>query len=123
LGVSGRVVPAYLNFEGDFELRRIPGQTQFSDAQLAVPGAAARLDLVVPPTARLGARYVHREGEREVFDVELDLVYEAWSMIERYDVELDGTIILFSGGVEAPDTLIEKRWRDTLSVRLGGTVA
>lgn len=120
LGLSGRVMPAFLNFEGDFELRNIPGQTQFSEAQLAVPGSAARLDLVVPPTARLGARYRHLDGDREVFDVELNVVYEAWSMLERYDVELDGTINLFVGA-EAPDTLIDKRWRDTLSVRLGGT--
>lgn len=121
LGVSGRVVPAMLNLEGKFSLHNVPGQTQFSEAQLTVPGSAARLDLTIPPTARIGARYVGKSGERECWDVELDVVYEAWSMIERYAVELDGTINLFVGA-EAPDAIIEKRWRDTLSVRLGSTI-
>jgi long-chain fatty acid transport protein len=120
LGLSGRVVPAALGLEGEFTLRNIPGQTQFSAQQLEVPGAAARLDLTVPATAKAGLRYRHLDGEREVFDLELDAVYEAWSMVDRYNVELDGTINLFVGA-EAPDALIEKRWKDTLSVRLGGT--
>jgi len=120
LGVSGRVVPAALHMEGKFALENVPGQTQFSAQQLAVPGSAARLDLTLPPTAKIGARYRHLDGQREVFDVELDVVYEAWSMLERYNVELDGTINLFVGA-EAPNTVIEKRWKDTMSVRLGGT--
>jgi long-chain fatty acid transport protein len=120
IGVSGRILPASLGLEGDFSLRNIPGQTQFSPQQLEVPGAAARLELTLPPTARAGVRYRHLEGADEVFDLELDLVYEAWSFIDRYNVELDGTINLFVGA-EAPDTLIEKRWQDTLSVRLGST--
>jgi len=120
LAVSGRIVPAALGFEGKFALANVPGQTQFTDQQLSVPGSAARLDLTVPPTARVGARYRHLDGEREVFDVELNVVYEAWSLVQTYDVELDGTINLFVGA-ETPDTIIEKRWKDTLSVRLGGT--
>jgi long-subunit fatty acid transport protein len=120
LGVSGRVVPAFLQFDGEFTLSNVPGQTQFSEQQLSVPGSRAQMDLTIPPTAKVGARYRHLDGEREVFDVEVNLVYEAWSLVERYDVHLDGTINLFVGA-EAPDTVIEKRWRDTLSVRLGGT--
>ena len=120
LGLSGRVVPASLSLDGDFSLANVPGQTQFSKEQLTVPGAAARLALTVPPTVRAGLRYRHLDGEREVFDVELDVAYEAWSMLERSAVELDGTINLFVGAA-APDTIIEKRWTDTVSVRLGGT--
>lgn len=120
LGVAGRVVPAALNLEGKFSLKNIPGQTQFSEQQLTVPGSAARLDLTLPITVKGGLRYRHLDGAREVFDVELDVAYENWSALERYDVQLDGTINLFVGA-EAPDTVIEKRWKDTLSVRLGGT--
>jgi len=120
LGVSGRVVPASLALEGDYIVKNIAGQAQFSDANLSITNSAARLDLSIPPTARAGVRYRHLDGDREVFDVELDVVYEAWSMVERYDVELDGTINLFAAA-EATDAVIEKRWRDTVSVRLGGT--
>ena len=120
IGVSGRVVPANLNLEGDFTLHNVPGQATFTDAQLKVTNSAASLDLTIPPTARAGVRYRGLDGDREVFDVELDVVYEAWSMIDRYDVHLDGTINLVAGA-EAPNALIEKRWMDTLSVRLGGS--
>lgn len=120
LGLSGRAVPIALDFDGEFTLRNAPGQTQFNEQQLTVPGSAARLELTLPPTLRGGVRYRHLDGAREVFDVELDVVYEAWSMLDAYEVELDGTINLFAGA-EAPDTLIEKRWKDTVSVRLGGT--
>lgn len=120
LGISGQVVPTALSLDGEFTLSNVPGQTQFSEQQLTVPGSAARLDLTLPPTLRAGVRYRHLDGEREIFDVELDVVYEAWSVLDAYEVELDGTINLFVGA-EAPDTVIEKRWRDTVSVRLGGT--
>ena len=120
VGVSGRVVPAQMRLDGDFSVRAIPGQATFTAAQLEITDSAAHLDFVVPPNARAGVRYRHLEGEREVFDVELDVVYEAWSMVERYDVELDGMINLFAA-TEAADATIEKRWRDTVSVRLGGT--
>ena len=122
IGVSGRVVPAMLELSGKFSLSNVPGQTQFSPSQLAVPGSAARLDLTIPPTARVGARYRHLDGNHEVFDLEFDVVYEAWSMLESFDVKLDGTINIFVGA-EAPDTKLAKSWRDTLSVRLGGTVS
>jgi long-subunit fatty acid transport protein len=120
VAVSGRAVPIALSFDGEFTLNNAPGQTQFSDQQLSVPGSGARMDLTLPPSLRAGVRYRHLAGEREVFDVELDVVYEAWSFVDAYNVELDGTINLFAGA-EAPDTLIEKRWKDTVSVRLGGT--
>lgn len=120
LGVSGRVVPANLNLDGDFTLHNVPGQTQFSADQLKVTGSAAHLDMTIPPTARAGVRYRGLDGDREIWDLELNLVYEAWSLMERYDVQLDGIINLFVGA-EAPNAVIEKRWMDTLSVRLGGS--
>ncbi len=119
-GISGRVVPVNLDASGDITLENTPGGSKFSDSQLAVEGSAARLRLLLPPTARAGVRYRHLEGDKERFDVELNVVYEAWSMLDRYNVELDGIIKLFASH-EAPDVTIEKRWKDTFSVRLGGT--
>lgn len=123
VALSSRVLPVDLGLEGDYSLRNIPGQTQFSDAQLDVTNSSASLDLTLPPIVRAGARYRHlRDDGRELFDIELNVVYEAWSMLERYEVDLEGTINLFVGA-ESPDTIIEKRWSDTVSVRLGGTYA
>lgn len=121
LGASGRVVPALLNPSGDFSLRNVPGQTQFTADKLEVPGASAAFELTVPITAKVGGRYRHlgTDGE-EIFDIELDLAYEAWSMVNDYNVNLEGEILLYA---RAPvqDVSIPKRWRDTVSVRLGGT--
>lgn len=120
VALSGRVVPVIFEAEGGIELANVPGQSPFTPAQLEVPGDSAKLEIPLPPTARLGLRYVHREGEREVFDVELDVVYEAWSIIDAFDADLEGSILL-AGGAPVQDVSIAKRWRDTFSFRLGGT--
>jgi hypothetical protein len=123
LGLSGRVIPVRLDTEGKISLRNVPDQTQFSDEQLQVPGSKANLEVVLPPTARFGARYRHLDGEeREVFDVELDVVYEAWHLTEAYEADLSGQIILLANE-PVQDVTIEKRWQDTVSVRLGSTWA
>jgi long-subunit fatty acid transport protein len=118
---SGRVVPAMLNPSGDFTLRNVPNQTTFTDDQLRVPGSKAGFDLVVPFSAKVGGRYRYLDGGgQEVFDVELDVAYEAWSMVKDYQADLEGEIRLFANR-PTDDVTIPKRWRDTVSVRLGGT--
>ncbi|GMV41023.1 MAG: hypothetical protein AMXMBFR64_27390 [Myxococcales bacterium] len=121
LGVAGRIVPVYLDPEGDVVLRNVPGQAEFTPEQLQVNDSYAKMPLTLPMTARLGLRYRHLDGDREVFDIELDAVYESWSMLESYDVELSGESNLFTA-TPLPDLTIAKAWRDTVSVRLGGSV-
>lgn len=122
LSLSGRIIPVYFHATGDLTLHNVPGITAFSPEELVVDGSTASLDLVLPPTARLGLRYRHPDGHGgELFDVELDVVYEAWSMFKRYNAKLGGTLNVIVVGQEVPDLVLEKRWRDTLSVRLGGT--
>lgn len=122
LGLSGRVLPVRFEAEGDFELANVPGSAVFTPDQLHVAGSSAAFDLTLPPTARFGVRYRHLDGAEERFDLELDVVYEAWSFVDAYDLDLEGRIVLFADE-EARDTAIEKRWRDTFGVRLGGTWA
>ncbi len=133
IALSGRVVPVVFQGEGDIELANVPGQSPFTEAQLEVPGNSAKLEIPLPMTARLGLRYVHRAprveakvveasdlSQAEIFDIELDVVYEAYSIIESFDADLEGSILL-AGGAPVQDVSISKRWRDTFSVRLGGT--
>ncbi|MCA9537647.1 MAG: outer membrane protein transport protein [Myxococcales bacterium] len=120
IAVSGRVLPVRFEAEGDFELKNVPGQTQYTDDLLTVPGASAKLEITLPPTARLGVRYRNLDGTREKFDVEFDVVYEAWSMVDAYDADLEGTLNAY-GGFMTQDVTLPKRWRDTFSFRLGGT--
>lgn len=121
LAASGRVAAVQLHGKGDISLRNTPTGAAFTQDKLAVPGESARLDLVIPPTAKLGARYRHLDGDQERFDVELDLVYEAWSMLEQYDVRLTGQIKLFADKKAPEHVIIAKAWRDTVAARLGGT--
>lgn len=120
VALSGRVIPVIFQAEGGIELANVPGQAEFTDMQLTVPGNSAKLEIPLPPTARLGLRYVHGEGDDPLFDVELNVVYEAYSIIESFEADLEGSILL-AGGASVQDVTIAKRWRDTFSVRLGGT--
>lgn len=86
-----------------------------------------------PMTGRLGVRYFHEVGaeadRRELFDVELDVVWEGWSALESYDVRLDGYMKMVGSGVVTATELpfqpvkIPKEYKDTWSLRLGGQVS
>ncbi len=122
VAVAGRVVPAWMHATGDIKIDRIEQQTAFTPEQLEIKGSGARLDLTIPPTARAGIRYRHMKGDHESFDLELNVVWEAWSMMESMDVELDGLLpSYFAVETQVEDISIQRRWSDTVSVRLGGT--
>lgn len=84
-----------------------------------------RVILPLPLLARAGARYRHLTADgRERFDVELNVAYETWSRVQRFTVDTNG--LSASYGMEVvpiPRIDIEKRWRDTVAVSLGGDVA
>jgi long-subunit fatty acid transport protein len=129
IGLSGRVIPLKLNPRGKVSLANVPNQTQFNARQLSISNGdkdygAAGLDLTLPVTARAGVRYRHLTGEgdsaREVFDIELNFVYEGWSSIEAFEISLKGDMNLFAS-TPIQNITMEKRWKDTLSVRLGST--
>ena len=89
-------------------------------------------NLTYPMTARLGIRYLHETGPEEeryeLFDVEFDVVWEGWSALDAYDIDIDGYIQLSGTGVpggesdklEFEPVTITKNYKDTWSFRLGG---
>jgi long-subunit fatty acid transport protein len=101
-GVGGRVLPIRLEAEGGVILDK---------PELSPEGLEVKLPLTMPLQARGGVRWVE-----ERFDLELDVFWENWSVIERYEVSMSGKI----NGQEVEDLVIEKQWNDTVSVRLGG---
>ena len=84
-----------------------------------------------PVVMRFGVRYAHpREGapedavyahERELFDIELDVVYEMNSFVDGYDLNLTN-VWLMGTEIGDIDMFIDHSWKDTVSVRLGGSV-
>jgi len=107
------------------------GLLSFDDAGEPTVGAIpTTLKFSYPMTARLGIRYSHMEGEgenkRELFDVEFDTVWEGWSVLDSFEVGLEGYMQMHGSGVANADKLpfkpmsIAKEYEDTWSFRLGG---
>ena len=90
-----------------------------------------------PMKSRLGLRYVHEEGAgenvRELFDIEFDVVWEAWSVLEEYEVRLQDYMSIVGPGLnpeegadlefEFQTITVPRHYKDTWSFRLGGEVA
>lgn len=78
-------------------------------------------------TVKQSFPWVVRGGVRLIqprFDVEVDVVWEQWSSLESFEIDMDATLDLGEGrGIEEmPDANLPKNFRDTWSVRLGSDV-
>lgn len=81
--------------------------------------------------ARFGIRYAHpREGaspdarmpwQRDLFDVELDVVYENNSQNDGFDVSIEDVELPGVPAVPQTDLFVRHDWQDTVSLRLGGS--
>lgn len=126
LGVSAQVIPTAIETESTLHIDALSPEI---DEQVVLRREGERADdvrliLPLPVTARAGARYLHLRGGRELFDVELDLVYESWSRVSRFTVDGDGLVAnLLAQRVDVGRIEIEKQWRDTIGVHLGGDYA
>jgi long-subunit fatty acid transport protein len=126
LGLALQVVPASIEAESTLEV--VPLSPAIEDSvELRRDGVAAndvRLSLPLPLSARAGIRYRQLDGASETFDLELDVGYEAWSRVRRFALDTDGLIAnLLAQRIDIGSIAVEKHWRDTLSVQLGGDYA
>jgi long-subunit fatty acid transport protein len=82
------------------------------------------VSLPLPLTARVGIRYLQLRDKREVFDLELDVGYECWSRAKRFSLDSHGLVAHLLGQRMDVGTIeIDKQWRDTVSLELGGDYA
>ncbi len=134
VAVSGRVAPVNLDLEGTVSLETNPGSSTYQRSdnqavltQVELDDNRVSVDLTLPIELRFGLRYRHIDtAGNEVFDIELDYQYEMWSMVEEIPVDLNGQATVYKSGVSlSPITLTDlslaKAWRDTHSIRLGGS--
>ncbi|MBM4371866.1 MAG: outer membrane protein transport protein [Deltaproteobacteria bacterium] len=121
IGVAARLVPIWVDLDAklsvdavNLHLNEPPSLSRDGE-----PYDRVRFSLQMPAKVRAGVRWVKRDGEREVADVELDLHYDVWSIMKRFT--LDAGLVVDAGGARVPlDTLhIQRNWRDTLAVKLG----
>lgn len=123
IGFSAQVVPNRIHTQSTLSIEPLSAAVD-DEVQLrrgGTPARDVRLSLPLPVTAQLGARYRHVAGNRELFDVELDVAYETWSRVDQFRLEGNGlTATLLAQTVDVSSIVIDKRWSDTLSFRLGG---
>jgi long-subunit fatty acid transport protein len=125
-GVSGQVVPANVVTHSTLDVA--PLGSAVSSVGLTRNGMAANdvtLTLPLPLLARAGGRYRHLVGNRETYDIELDVDYVTWSRVKRFTIETNGLEANVPGQAPVPIKRIdiEKHWRDTIAVKLGGDYA
>ena len=129
IAVAGRVLPTPIETEGKIELQGrgdlLHGKhfsTWSAQGQEMVPDDRARLSFDYPTTARAGLRYLHRDGDRLLFDLELDLIWEGWSTMEGYRIDLPTMAKVDELGMEVPlqGIALDRNWQDVWGVRLGG---
>jgi long-subunit fatty acid transport protein len=87
---------------------------------------ATTVESKLPLIARAGGRWIWRDSSgRERTDLELDVTYETWSMLDAQTVHTEGILVSESRAagenVPVPDIVQPLHLRDTLSLRLGGT--
>ena len=103
--------------QGKPTVKALPGTARHARSRSRLTDPSANFDLELREQ-RFGARYRHLSGQTEIWDLELNIVYEGWS--SRYDAKLTGAVEL-SVPRELNDVTIEKGWQDMVSFRLGGT--
>lgn len=130
VGLAGQVVPSSFETKSTLEIEGL--SPQFGDISLTRDGEPARdvsVELPLPLSARAGVRYLHfrgsswpgRDVEHPLFDVELDVVYETWSRVERFAMETRGLSASWRDqSIDIDQIDIEKHWQDTWGVHLGG---
>lgn len=118
IALAGRIAPTAINAACKVKVENYTGEL----ADPTMSGDDVDLTMTLPPTARLGLRYMHFSGEQERFDVEVDFVYEAWHVMDRYVLDGHGITgeLLPNRSATINKIYINKYWNDTFSVRLGG---
>lgn len=122
VGVSGQVIPTAFETKSRLEIEGL--SPEFGDISLTRDGEPAHdvsVELPLPLSARAGVRYLHPKASRPLFDVELDVVYETWSRVERFAMDTRGLSAEWrEQSIDLGAIDIEKHWQNTWGVHLGG---
>jgi long-subunit fatty acid transport protein len=126
-GAAGQVIPTQIVTHSRLTVQ--PLSDQLGAVTLSRPSTGERnandvtVTLPLPLMARLGGRYRYFDGDRELFDVELDVEYETWSRTDSFTVATNGLRANVAGSnIDINDIIIPKHWQNTLSVKAGGDV-
>jgi long-subunit fatty acid transport protein len=123
--LSGQVVPTNIVAKANLTVDPIGSDIgRVTLLRGSTPANDVTVTLPLPMLFRGGVRYRNLSGTREVFDVELDVEYQTWSRVNRFTIETRGLQARSQGETIPLDTItIDKHWKDTIAVRLGGDYA
>ncbi len=130
LGLAFQFLPTWIEAKGKIHLG-YEGSTLISQFEPLTPQDVT-LKFTLPMKLRFGARYAYPNIHNEIFDIELDVVWEMWSFLDAFRIDYTGAgdVKLLPKGSASGDQSIKtialedirltKNYRDTVSVRLGG---
>ena len=105
---------------GNVDLEFPPG---LSGADVSLSTDRAELRFTMPDVVRLGVEYAHRNAAgRSLVDVELDFVWENWSVLDAFYVNVPGRVNDATGTLsdrEIPPLDLRREYNDSWSLRLG----
>ena len=97
----------------------VPDDQELCNSGGTIVAVAACLNITLPQTASVGARWVFRDMVGERADIEFDVRWEDWSAGSDYEAIVDGQSQLLGRRLE---TVITRHgFKDTFSFRLGGS--
>ncbi len=122
-GASARVLPVAFHAKShmtvtplNLELEEPPKLTRDGELDDSVT-----FKMKFPAKLRVGARYIHEQNGVELFDLELNLGWEQWSVVDSFTMDAGGLITEVLGQPLEPGVIeMPRNWKDTWSVRLGG---
>lgn len=122
---SGQVVPTDIVANSNLTVNPIGAEIgRVSLLRNNSPASDVTVTMPLPMLFRGGVRYRGLDGGREVFDLELDVEYETWSRVNKFTVDTHGLQAKSqSDRIDLKTISIDKHWKDTLAVRLGGDYA
>jgi len=127
IAASGQIIPSAIKTKSTLELEPLDEDFDY-DFTVQRDGELANdvtLTVPLPVTARIGARYRHIKKDKEIFDLELDLTYEAWSLVDQFTLDSRDLVVDIEGAgeVDIGEILIQKQWRHVFGVALGSDIA
>jgi long-subunit fatty acid transport protein len=127
LGFSAQVLPSEIKAKGKLGVALVkpsPTVTGITLNREGTPADDVTLSLPLPMTFRLGARYRHLEDGEELFDIELDGVYETWSAVDRFQLDSNNLTADYRQQLVPVGVInVDKQWRNTIGLHLGGDYA
>ena len=116
IGFNARVVPYEVSATGDITVSG-NDQSVYANVSQKIPG---RLNFTFPCHIQTGVRYAYEWEGRELFDIEVDYVWENWAAMDKFTMSLLEDTEVAGAKMSAMDVIIPRNHVDTHSVRLGG---